>query len=76
MIKLIRHVCVNDRGLRIGESHPRAKLSDHQIEEIRTLAIEHRVPYRELAKRFSISFGYVWKIVSFKRRNKLPAEYR
>ena len=45
-----RRTMVNERGRRIGEPHPRAKLTGHEIELIRELA--ERMSYREIAARF------------------------
>lgn len=32
-----RYVAVNAAGLRIGEGHPRARLTDHKVDLMRTL---------------------------------------
>jgi hypothetical protein len=70
------YVVVNERGRRIGESHPRARLTDHEIDLIRELAedevdavtgklIRKGLSYREIAEKFEMecSGAYVSKIV-------------
>ena len=42
---------VNERGRRIGESHPRARLTDREIDLIRELC-EEGLSYRQIAKTF------------------------
>ena len=43
---------IAERGRRIGESHPRAKLSKYELELIEELA-KKGLNYRQIAKRFS-----------------------
>lgn len=45
------YVVVNEQGRRIGESHPRARLTEHEIALIRELA-EEGVSYKQIAKKF------------------------
>jgi hypothetical protein len=46
-------VAVNERGRRIGESHPRAVLTDHEVDLIRELA-EQGLTYGQIAEKFDM----------------------
>ena len=46
-------VAVNEAGLRIGEDHPNAKLTDTEVEHIRSLH-EERMSYDVLAEKFEV----------------------
>jgi hypothetical protein len=45
---------------RKGEAHPRVKLTDRQVEEIRQL--RGKATPSEIAERYGISRGYAWKL--------------
>lgn len=66
-----KYVLVNERGRRIGESHPRAKLTDHEIDLIRDLA-EEGMSYRQIAAKFEIFFTHVGDIVRCAKRAQIP----
>jgi hypothetical protein len=63
----------NDRGNRIGESHQNAKISDADVEKIRTLHEEEHVGYYELARTFGISVWEIGRICRYERRNQWAA---
>ena len=46
---MIKFVPVNERGKRIGEGHPRAKLTDHDVELILALLDERDKEWKKLA---------------------------
>jgi predicted DNA binding protein len=52
---------------RLGEKHQRAKLTDAQVEAIRS-AVERGASYRQVAENFHISKGHVFNLVRFKSR--------
>lgn len=60
-------VAVNEAGLRVGESHQRAKLTDAEVEMIRRLHTEG-LTYSELAAKFEVNRFHVGKICRFERR--------
>lgn len=69
--KIIRYVATNDRGLRIGQDHPNAKLTDLEVEAL----IRDRGPedlpvmsYRQLAEKYGISKSGVRHILNGDRR--------
>lgn len=84
-----KYVVVNERGRRIGESHPRARLTDHEIDLIRELAEDETDPitgklirkglsYREIAAKFDMepSGAYVSKIVKCVKRWQIPVRMK
>ncbi len=68
-------VQIGEYGRRVGESHGRAKLSDHEIDLVRQLR-EDGMPAAEIAEKFEVGKRYVYKVVNFERRASIVAEYR
>jgi transposase len=66
---------IGEYGKRIGETHGRAKLSDHEIDLVRQLK-EEGMPAGEIAEKFEVSKRYVYKLVNFERRASIVAQYR
>jgi hypothetical protein len=62
-----KFVAVNERGLRIGEDHPMAKLSNVEVECIRALN-EQGVRYPVLAQQFEVSVWTIGRICRYERR--------
>lgn len=62
----------NERGLRVGESHHNAELSNHEVEEIRKLH-ESGMSYPRIADKFEISKSSVGKYCRYERRGQTPA---
>lgn len=79
-------VAVNECGRRIGASHPRAKLTDEEVDWIRELAepevdvdgkvIRRGLSHREIAKKFEINRGHVGKVVRCDQRGQVASQYR
>jgi hypothetical protein len=73
-------VGVDAKGNRLGEDHPRAKLSNEEVELIRELANPSdgaaSMPQRLIAEKFEISRGTVADIVTFRRRASYPVGWR
>lgn len=70
-----RLIGVNAQGLRIGEDHPRARLSDHDVELIRELAGGGML-YAEIAEKFEISKVTVGRICRYERRGQTVENYK
>ncbi|KQR90206.1 hypothetical protein ASG35_03065 [Burkholderia sp. Leaf177] len=71
-----RLIAVNDRGWRIGEDHQRAKLTNRDVELIRQMREQDRLPYRKIAEIFEISNAAVFGICNHTRRNQAPARWK
>lgn len=57
---------------RIGESHPRAKLSDDDVELMRQLHADHNVKPKEIAEKFECPIDTVYSILSYRSRYGIP----
>ncbi|MDD5176277.1 MAG: hypothetical protein PHQ05_07650 [Sterolibacterium sp.] len=68
-------VAVNDAGLRIGEDHPNAKLTDAEVERIRSLH-EDGMSYDALAEKFEVSKWAIGRICRYERRAQTPANFK
>jgi hypothetical protein len=69
-------LAVNERGIRIGEDHQNAKLSNEQIDRIRDLHEDHNLTYRQLAAMFSVSFSMIAGVCQYRRRAQTPFGYK
>jgi DNA invertase Pin-like site-specific DNA recombinase len=66
--KIIRLVATNDRGLRIGESHPNCKYTDKQVDSLREMHEEQGKSYKKIAKETGIPWHTVKRICRYERR--------
>ena len=77
-----RMLAVNDRGALIGDSHPRAVLTDHDVDLLLELRAERDHAGRPvyslawLAAKFEVHKGTVAKICSGQRRGQIAAGFR
>lgn len=71
----MRKVAVNDAGLRIGEDHPNAKLTDAEVERIRSLH-EDGMSYEALAEKFEVSKWAIGRICRYERRAQTPSSHK
>lgn len=69
-----RLVAVNERGRRIGEDHPLARLTDGEVELIRQLH-EEGMSYAVLAEKFEVSRWAIGRICRYERRAQTPAAF-
>lgn len=65
---MFKTVAINEAGLRIGEDHPKAELTDAEVELIRSLHEADGMSYSQLAEKFEQSKGAIAKICQYKRR--------
>lgn len=70
-----RFVAVNDRGLRIGEDHPRAVLTDHDVELMLELRGEG-FSLAWLAEKFEVSKSCAAKVCSGRTRARVVVGHR
>ncbi|MDZ7918501.1 hypothetical protein [Rhodoferax sp.] len=71
----VRTVGVNDIGRRVGDSHPNAKLTDHEVDLLLSLRDEGW-PYSKLATKFEISKSQARNICKGLKRCQIPARYK
>lgn len=70
---------VNERGIRIGESHPNARLTDLEVEQLiadRGPESDPRMSLRELAVKWGLSKSGVKAILDGRCRAQAPAAER
>jgi len=73
---------VTDRGIRVGEHHQHAKLSNEQVDYIRGLYEEGLFGYRSLVRvckdlwGIEVSRDTVKDIVKYRRRSATPERYK
>ncbi|WP_434516438.1 hypothetical protein AB6Q56_07450 [Dechloromonas sp. ARDL1] len=72
----MREVAVNEAGLRIGEDHHESKLTDSEIERIRSLHEDDGLGYGKIARIYEISKGAVAKICRYERRAQFPTSWK
>lgn len=70
-----RIVGVNDRGLRVGEDHQGAKLTNHEVEMIRELHAAG-MSYTELSVKFEVSKSLIAQICRFERRADIAVRFK
>lgn len=68
-------VAVNERGLRVGESHQNSKLTDSEVELIRQLH-EDGLSYKKLAEKFEVSKSLIAAICRYERRNQAVERWK
>lgn len=68
-------VAVNDQGRVIGEDHPNAKLTDREVELMRTMH-EQGCGLSELARAFEVRKWTVHRIVTYRTRAQTVAGHR
>jgi predicted DNA-binding protein (UPF0251 family) len=69
-------VGIDEHGNRVGEDHPRAKLTDHEVELIRQLHEEGGLSMREIAEKFEVAKSTIVAIVNYQRRVSYPTGWR
>lgn len=69
-------IAVNDRGYRVGESHPRAALTDAEVELIRRLHEREKMSYPIIAEKFEISVHTAGRICRYQRRAEVATRWK
>jgi hypothetical protein len=65
-------IALNENGRRVGESHPRAKLLDHEVGLALDL-LEDGLSYAEVARKLDVSKSCIAHIATGRRRSQLVA---
>lgn len=73
--KRYKLVGFNEKGSRVGETHHRARLTDHDVDLIRDLRDEG-LTYQEIADKFEVSKSTVRDIVKCRRRWQRPEKWK
>jgi DNA invertase Pin-like site-specific DNA recombinase len=75
-IKIIKYVATNDRGIRVGETHHRAKLTDNEVEQIRDLYEFGGMTYSEIAKNYGVTKSEIAQICRYERRVQSVSKWK
>lgn len=67
-MKIIKMVATNDRGMRIGQYHHNARLSDATVDRIREMHEDEGLGYKKIAKALDLSLRTVRDICRYDRR--------
>lgn len=76
MEKIIRLVATNDRGMRIGETHQRAKHSDALVDKVRELHEDKGFGYAKIAKLLGLSKSVVRNWCRYRQRAQSYAGWK
>ena len=60
-------IALNESDRRIGDSHPRAKLLDYEVEQVLAL-LDAGLSYAEVARKFDVSKSCIAHIAGGRRR--------
>lgn len=71
-----RIVRVNESGYRVGEDHQSARITDHEVELIRSLHESGGMSYAEIAGKFDIGKSTVADICRYRRRGQVAVSFR
>lgn len=71
-----KFVGISEQGKRCGETHPRARLSDHDVDLIRELRETHGLTYQAIADKFEISKSTVRDLCKYRRRCERPVRWK
>lgn len=72
--KRMQLVAVNESGCLVGESHPRAELTDHEVELLLSLR-EQGFSLGWLARKFEVSKSCVQHVCSGRNRSHLVVRF-
>jgi hypothetical protein len=67
-VKIIRLVATNDRGMRIGQYHQRAKYPDALVDKARDLHEDQKMGYGRIAKLLEVSKSVIRDWCRYSRR--------
>lgn len=69
-----QRVALSATGRRIGQTHPRAVLTDHEVDLVMEL-LEAGLSYRQVAEKMGLSKSGIAHIATGRRRCQTPARY-
>lgn len=69
-------VAYNEQGLRIGQSHHNATISDELVDKIRELHEDYGWGYKAICSRLRLSLTAVRKICTYERRAQTPSRWK
>jgi transposase len=70
------YVGLTEASKRCAETHPRAVLSDREVDQVRELHEEHGLSYTKLAEKFGVSRSTIRDICKYRRRVSYPVRWK
>ena len=67
---MVKTVTLNENGRRVGQSHPRAKLLDSEV-ELALALLESGMSYAQVAGKLDVSKSCIAHIASGRRRGQV-----
>jgi hypothetical protein len=67
---------VNDLGSRVGESHHRARLTQHDVDLIRDLHEDYGLGYGRLAAKFGVCKETIARVCRYETWAQAPTRWR
>jgi len=71
----MRIVGINERGIKVGQDHHRAKYSDRTVELVRRLK-DQGMTYLQIAAKMEMPYWTVSRICRHERRAEQPARFK
>lgn len=68
-------IALSQKGIRLGEDHQHAKLTNHDVDLIRDLH-EQGMTYRVIAEKFECSKSTIAGICQYRRRAETPHRWK
>lgn len=72
---MVKVVAVNVKGVRLGEDHQNAKLTNEEVERIRE-PHQEGLGYKALATKFEVSKWTIGRICRYERRAETPHAWK
>ena len=69
-------IAINERGHRVGESHPKAALTDAEVDMIRRLHSQEGMSYPKIAEKFEVSEHAIGRICRYERRTEVAVRVK
>lgn len=73
---LIRYIGTNDRGLRVGQFHHKAKLTDAEVDQVRDLHEFAGWGYLKIARTYGVSKSNVAQICRYEKRTEMVTSWK
>ncbi len=70
------YIRLSAAGQRVGDDHPKVKLTDKEVEQIRAIHEEVGIGYKRLARWFCAPRATIQKICTYARRNVPVAKFK
>ena len=74
--KRVIYVGTDKSGIRVGESHQRASISDLEVDQMRELHEDYGIKAKDISEKMGIPLCTVKKIIRYERRTHRPERWK